>query len=1626
VLARADVPNSYEYAVALSELGRVRLTFNQYKAADTLLTTALLCFEQQGVTADSAYLKTCANAANNCRSLAEFARTEQILQRGLLAADASKGTPHEAYRIDLLLQYAYLDNELSRFQQAREHYEQALAVVEKFFGDKSPKVASVLTEWGGFENGTMSDNKTADLLLTRALKILIPIAKRYPAEYLAATTTQARLYAWGMPRYRESQQMLEKAVIFGEKNLGPQHTYLAWMLRVLANTYMNKTPYFYKADTLNQRALAIYKHHFGKHYGAYVGTLQDISEWHESLGYDQKANEIRRTAFDLIRTIYGDRHPETANLMLAFAKTQKNAGYPLQADSLLRVVDSLYLSFYGYVHTSRITILCTQASFASSRQSYSAADSLYRRALAEEERLNGKESTNWWSIIRDIATQNWASDRPDQADSLYRTKMFFDEKKYGPNSLAYAFDWLNLFYVYNSGASNKPLDAERAIRKYLSITESAVGKENAYYLMGFNWLTSSLLKQRRFGDAEKTIEERAHIVLKIYGEQSTNWIDILDDKIDLVIKTSTPSASIPLRRQVLKARQALGDHEGYLRALSRLASELSQLGLYTEGDSLTQELLNTTRKQHGKASGNYLFALSNAFILYSRTGEYQKMKTCLDSAILVDKVLGHPYESLIQKWQANYYYGIGDYKTAAQLWLKELEQDPDAGNHNKYGEMLYELGQYARADSILHVGLSKVDNNPELEISLYLNLFNNLHHWGNPTKDTTEYIEKALALAEKTYGKNHPDYAIVLNSYAMALGKLGRYKEEEDAYKKVLKIQDNNPTDKATTLTNMGLMYYMLGREETAENLTLEALKLRENKLGLDHPDCISSKHRLADYYISGFNKPFQADSLITLVTAYWKVRARQSRQYADALLLRGKFLTYTCEFELAEKYIRDARAIFELAIEPQCWEVGNCLNELGLTYNEAARNIQGKAKADLLRLSLDNVKASMHHEANQYGTNRINYATHLSNIAACYYQMGYADSVIHYQLRSIALRKVLQGDNNHHSGSSYSSLAGAYEMLGQYSKAEEETRKALKILAETTGKESEDYIPCAAGMGRILLAIGKKEEAYTYFEEERKAVRAKIRKGFGYLSNAEQIKIAHRYRPDYYYALSLDYGFPELARFGYNDALLFKGAGLRNSRTLRNILSASTDSTELQRYDEYLMAEKTIAAEYQRPKDQRTRLDSLKTAAHDLERDLIARSPDYRSYVEHLEVNWQAVQANLQPNEAAIEFVRYNRKRVIDTDTFLYAALVLRPDMEAPIFVHLCSELELKNKLFNKEVDIARTDAWASSLYRPEISVRAQRETGKSLYDLLWQPLNSKLKGTKTIFFSPDGLLHQISFAALGYADKKEQKIFIRDSFNLVQVASTRQVLSSRTKSTLAAGDEVFVVGNIDYGPSNGIASNKAVLTTCVSDKLSDLEFGEACTQYKRYGQKVTTLTDKGATEQKVVAILNRQKPFRAISLMTHGLFLPSANKCGNLAHLYSEANPMQRSCLIFAGFNAVDTIHTYVDDCILTAQDFAGMNLKGTELVIVSACQSGLGDVLHSEGVFGLQRAFKEAGVRYLIISLWDLPDYSTSVFMQEFYKLWLEKGNNVPEAFRAAQQIMRDRNSDVEKWGGLILIE
>jgi CHAT domain-containing protein len=417
--------------------------------------------------------------------------------------------------------------------------------------------------------------------------------------------------------------------------------------------------------------------------------------------------------------------------------------------------------------------------------------------------------------------------------------------------------------------------------------------------------------------------------------------------------------------------------------------------------------------------------------------------------------------------------------------------------------------------------------------------------------------------------------------------------------------------------------------------------------------------------------------------------------------------------------------------------------------------------------------------------------------------------------------------------------------------------------------------------------------------------------------------------------------------------------------------------------------------------------------------------------------MTWQDVQKQLKPDEAAIEFVHF---RLFDkewTARHLYAALLLRPELEAPAWIPLCEQEQLEEIL---RITTDDTQLQIENLYS---------HNGRKFYHAIWNPLKEALRDVKTVYYSPSGLLHKISFSAMP-ADGEDE--LLSDQYNLHLVSSTREIARLKKEAGAAFNqDTTIVYGGLVYSlalpdsdrPESG--QNAAGLPNAeLRGSLSAWEY-LAGTKTETE-QIVSCLRDRRLPYQYYTEEKGNEESFKHLSgtkagiihLATHGFFLPDIERKNEdyaVLRLGENRgkpfeNPLLRSGLILSGANRQwlakeNIMRDGIEDGILTADEIAKLNLTKTKLVVLSACETGLGDIKNSEGVFGLQRAFKLAGVESLIMSLWKIPDEATAELMTLFYRQWLS-GESKQKAFKTAQKKVREKYPSPFFWAASVLMD
>ena len=391
---------------------------------------------------------------------------------------------------------------------------------------------------------------------------------------------------------------------------------------------------------------------------------------------------------------------------------------------------------------------------------------------------------------------------------------------------------------------------------------------------------------------------------------------------------------------------------------------------------------------------------------------------------------------------------------------------------------------------------------------------------------------------------------------------------------------------------------------------------------------------------------------------------------------------------------------------------------------------------------------------------------------------------------------------------------------------------------------------------------------------------------------------------------------------------------------------------------------------------------------------------------------DWQTVRDALRADEGALEIVRYeglsDYSDTARTEAH-YVALLLRPDSTSPAWIPLFDAEQLPPP--------ART----RTLYHPAGGPRTLRTE-------LAERLLPHLEGVRCLHYAPDGWLHRINLGAVPISDS----LVFADRFAVHRTLGMGHAPFAERTNEARIPARAMVFGGVDFGKMDADAENPDWVLRSGRDGWNPLPWtareADTVATYLRNRYAVDVRTGSAATE---VAFKNAP-PARILHLATHGYFFPEARP--NATGVRAAEHSLLRSGLILAGANAAwrgqpDTTRT--EDGILTALEISQLDLRGTELVVLSACDTGLGDIEGSEGVYGLQRAFKAAGARYVLMSLWKVDDESTYEFMEEFYRNWLTEGHSIPESHRRAQATMRARAAErgpfsPRGWAGFVLLE
>ena len=1275
----------------------------------------------------------------------------------------------------------------------------------------------------------------------------------------------------------------------------------------------------------------------------------------------------------------------------------KASGYKASMLLFEKHISTLKEAFGATDTTTYAKLLYALANACEQSGNYEAAEQYYSKLTVLWKSVVGENHSSYAISMKNMAELYQKMDRYSEALLLYTKVMTIVKAKLGKNHPTYATYVDNLALLHKS--MGQYAMAEPLYLKAMRTRKEQLGENHPDYTQSLNNLALLYVSMESYAKAVPLYAKVMGITKERMGEEHPYFAQSINNLAGMYERMGRYTETEPLYTQAMEiTKKATGEnHPNYAQSLKTLAEIYVILGKYVEAEQLFKKAIGIWKAKLGEEHLDYTLSLNILAGLYFIMNRYAEAETLyIESLEKTKKVLGkdHPWYTTSLRGMALMYKKMGRYANAEALFLQDLEitkkklgeEHPDyATTLNNLGQLYRSMGRYADAEPLYAAALEiRKEKMGEDQIAYAQSLSNLAGLYGNigRYKEEELLIIKSLEIIKAQLGDDHPDYAASLNNLAVLYADIGRYGEAEPLYLQAMAIRKQQlgeeNTDYATSLNNLAVLYTDMGRYGKAELLYLKAAAIRKQQLGEGHPDYATSLNNLAGLY---YRK-----------SQYWE----------------------------AELLYRRATEIRKAKLGEGHPDYATSLNNLALLYNSIGRY----ADAEPLYLQATELYKA------QLGEDHPNYAAFLNNLARLYEDMGrYGEAEPLYQ-HAMDIRKLQLGDGHPDYAQSLNNLAGLYESMGRYAEA-----------------------------GPLLF---QGQQVYLH----------QLKSVFPIISEKEKEQFLNTFNFNFElfhsFALKRRGDNPAITGTQYDNSLLLKGLLLRSSAQMRERILASGDTTAIRLFEDWQALKRQWLKESEIPKSEREQAgiapEATLAKANSLEKELSHRSEVFAEATDTVRTTWNEVRQGLKHGEAAIELVRFRWYDKNWTDTIHYAALIVTPETKAhPHLVLLENGTELEER-GAQSYQSAFATRGASRVPDDDNPIPAD-----SLYGYFWQPIQEaldSLSGVGKVYLSADGVYHTLNLQTL---KNPETGKYLLETLDIKRVGSTKDLVKKKKQRSnnnnavlagypsypaspdaVAAAQQQYQQGQAmplltasrnssNYGTYQTYRAIDASRNSILSLPGTLAEVEQLASIFDREGIPTNALLENAASED----VLKKVKSPRILHIATHGFFEPEReqqNQDLNREMLMSglgqetvSENPYLRCGLYLAG--AETTLKNrgnpdfqrpaWQEDGILTAYEATLLDLRGTELVVLSACETGLGVTKNGEGVYGLQRAFQVAGAETVIFSLWKVADEQTQEMMGLFYMNWLENGMGKRAAFKAAQQTIKEKYEDPYFWGAFVMI-
>jgi CHAT domain-containing protein/tetratricopeptide (TPR) repeat protein len=930
-----------------------------------------------------------------------------------------------------------------------------------------------------------------------------------------------------------------------------------------------------------------------------------------------------------------------------------------------------------------------------------------------------------------------------------------------------------------------------------------------------------------------------------------------------------------------------------------------------------------------------------------------------------------------------------------------------------------------------------------------LNHLATLYELTDKFKEAEATLDKASDVARSKYDDRDYQYGVELNHIARLQIKLGQYEKAEADVNKSLTILEEfrkEETKKVYLINAIETKAVLLGikglfdEAEDALDRATRMIKKSDNLVGIDE---LSTAKELSSLFIQLGRYSETERILDELIEEYEKLYGNNSLRLIEPLVNKGRLILAKGDYTEAEKIARRALQIATQVYTDQSTKAAPAQKLLGSIYY----TIGDYDKAQ------DNVSKALQSQRREFGPEHIEVAKSLSQLALIKFYKGdnhkevepllieardiigkrvgkdnpqYAEVLkdvavlyIHDKRYDVAFNSLTQAEaiwraktgskRNINAAGIYTLTGDVYYQLKNYNKAEDFYNKGKDIYESNFSRNHPEYVKVLSKLSKVYFMKKEFKAAKRNIEEALSNYENFIKQFFPALSEREKAKYWNTIKGDFEFYNTLAFGnlddFRDLTGKVYNYQLLTKALLLSSSIKIRQRILNSQDENLKTSYNLWVqkkeMLTNALSMSTQQLTENEINTTALSNEVEALEKQLSLQSELFGQSFENKRITYENVQKSIGKNDVAVEMVRYRYFNHSFTDSIVYVALYVKNDNARPKAIPLGDGNKMETRYFR--------------YYRNCITSKI---TDNYSYKVFWEPIQKEIGQYATIYISPDGVYNQLNLEAIPTPDGK----YIIDNSNIVIISNTKDLYLQKLKSKQTApANNATVFGNPTF-----------YLTASADNNIPSLpgtekEVAELQDLLKQKGWKTNEYTATSATEERIKE-LDSPKIFH---IATHGFYTPTADnkEISELAENEAELgdNPLLKTGLLLKGAGDVlaKTKYNYnIENGILTAYEAMNLNLDKTDLVVLSACETGLGEISNGEGVYGLQRAFLVAGAKTLIMSMFKVDDEATQKLILNFYRKWLAT-NNLRQSFVDAKKELRNEYPEPIYWGAFMMI-